>query len=216
MSSETAAASPSTPTLAQNTLMSPKVAIGVVNISRQLRLQARADAWIARELLRTAGTTLDQAVLSGTGANGQPLGLLNMTTSTQSGTALAWAGITAMKRTAAAANVDDAEIAFLGTPAVRELLEKREKASGSGIVWDGPTMAGCRAYASTDMPSATLLCGPLSRIIVGIWGDGLQVELNPFDGTLFKSGVVQARVLMGVDVAVECDPLAFCKAATIT
>jgi len=217
LASESTGATPSTPVIAQNGVMAPKTAIGVVQVSKQLSVQANAEAWVRRELLRTAGSVLDQAVINGAGTGGEPLGVLGIDgVGTQSGSSLAYAGIVAMKRLAAVANVRDGEIAFIGTPAVRELLEKREKASGSGMVWNGQEMAGVRAYASTDVPSATLLCGPLSQILVGMWGDGIELAVNPYDATLFKQGVIQVRVAMSVDVAVTCDPAAFTKATSIT
>lgn len=217
MTNETTAATPSQPVINQNITMAPRIAIGTVNVSRQLRLQSSADAFTARELMRTAGTIVDQAVINGPGTGGAPTGVLNTSgLSTQSGTSLAWAGIVAMKRMAAAANAPDDSITFLAPPAVRELLEKREVATGSGLVWQGNSMAGCRAIASTDVPASTLLCGPLSSVLLGLWTDGLEIQVSPYDPTQFRQGTIQVRVLLAVDVALMCDPAAFVKSTSIT
>ncbi len=215
LTNETAAITASTPSIGQ-VASTPKVAGALVNFSRHLKLQVNAESYVRRELLRTVGTALDQAVLNGSGAAGQPLGLLNTPgANTQSGTSLGQAGVAAMKRKVSAADAADNQIAFIGTPAVRELLETRERAAGSGYVWDSDRVASRPAFATTDMPAASLICGDWSAIYVPIWGSGIELEINPFDPTGFKVGTIQARALLAVDVVV-LHPTAFCLATSIT
>ncbi len=215
LSTEGSQITPSQPTLAQ-IVLTPKLVGGVVNFSRQLATQANAEAFVGRELMRTVGTALDQAVINGSGASGQPLGILSAAgVQTQSGTALN-AGVFAMKRKSAEANADDARISFLSTPAVRELLETRERATGGGrFVWDGETVADRAAYVSTDVPTASMLCGDFGTVYVGIWGEGFVLEINPYDPANFKTGVIQARIILSADVAV-LHPTAFVVATSIT
>ena len=215
LSTESSQATASQPTLAQ-VAMSPKTVGAVTVFSRQLGKQANAPRIVGRELLRTVGTTLDQAVISGSGASGQPLGLLNTTgVQTQSGATLN-AGVGTMKRKSAEANVNDEAISFLSTPAVRELLEGRERATGGGrFVWDKDQVADRQAYVSTDVPTATMICGAWALIYLGIWGQGFVLEVNPFDPAGFKAGLVQARMLFMCDVAV-LHPSAFVVASSIT
>ena len=75
LSTEGSQVPPSQTTLAQITI-TPKTVGAVVNFSRQLSLQANAESFVRRELLRTVATAIDLAVLNGSGAVGQPLGLL--------------------------------------------------------------------------------------------------------------------------------------------
>jgi len=217
ISTETSSATPSTPAIAQAAL-DPKTAIGIIQAPRSFLNQADPEAWIRRELLRTAGTIVDKAILNGSGAAGQPLGLLNAPgLSTQSGSSLGWTGVLHMKKLAADANVQDGSISFVSTTAVRELLEAREKATGGGrFVWEGGKISDCPAFATTDMPSATMLSGPMSEVMFGLWGSGMSVEVNPYEQTLFKSGTVQIRVVISCDVAIVCDRAAFTKATSIT
>jgi HK97 family phage major capsid protein len=217
MATEASQASPSTPALASTALV-PKTAIGVIQVSRQLWLQADAETYVRRLLTRTAAAIVDQAALNGSGVSGQPLGVLNATgLSTQSGTSLAWSGVLAMKGKAAAKNATESAIAFISTPAVRELLEGRERASGGGqFIWQDGKIAACSAFATTNMPTATMLSGPMSEILFGLWGVGLQIEVNPFDATLFKSGVRQVRVAVTCDVAIVGEAAAFTKSTSIT
>jgi hypothetical protein len=212
---ETTQISASTPALAQ-IASTPKVAIGVVQFSRQLKLQSNVEAYIRRELLKTAGTAIDQAVLSGSGASGAPLGVTNTPgIGTQSGTSLAHTGVTAMKTAVANANAQDESIAFVGTPTVRGLLEGRERATGLGFIWDKGLVASAPGYASTDVPASTLICGVWSTIVVPLYGAGIVLEFNPFDPTLFKQSIIQARVLVQCDVMVTY-PAAFSVASSVT
>lgn len=215
LATEGTGATASQPTLG-SIAFRPKTAAGLVTFSRQLNKQADVESYVRRELLRTVGTAVDQAVLTGTGASGQPTGLLNTPgLATQSGTALGQAGVVNMKQQAASANAADASIAFIGTPEVRELLETRERATGSGFVWDDDRVASRPAYVSTDVPSATLIAGDWSDVILGLWGAGFVFEVNPYDPTGFKAGTIQARVLVSLDVAIA-HPSAFCVASSIT
>lgn len=215
LSTETAQVTSSQPSLAQ-VAMSPKTVGDVIVFSRQLAKQTNADRIVGRELLRTLGTSIDQAVISGSSASGQPTGLLNTAgVQVQSGTTLN-AGISTMKRKSAEANVNDEAISFLSTPAVRELLEGRERSTGGGrFVWDKDQVADRRAFVSTDVPASTMVCGDWSLIYLGIWGQGFVLEVNPFDPTGFKTGTIQARMLVTCDVAV-LHPNGFVVASSIT
>jgi len=97
------------------------------------------------------------------------------------------------------------------------LLEGREKASGNGgFIWQDDKVAGCPSFATTTMPAATMLSGPMSGVTLGLWGNGLQIEVNPCDPALFKNGTVQVRVLVAVDVAITVDLSAYTLATSIT
>jgi len=204
-----------TPQLSQVSL-APKDLVGSLQYSRQFSKQANAPAFAARELLRTVGAAVDEAVIAGTGVSGQPTGIINTNgIQTQSGTTLN-SGVNTMKQKSAEANVTDENIAFLSTPAVRALLENRERVTGSGrFVWDKDQVADRAAHVSTDIPTATMLAGDFSLIYLGFWGAGLVLEINPYEQTNFRSGVIQARVLVSCDVAV-LHPGAFIVASSIT
>lgn len=213
---ETTEATDSTPTVQQVGMMA-KIGIGVINCSRNFMQQADPERWLQRELKRTAAAVIDAAVLSGSGVLGQPLGLCNVPgLSTQTGANLAWAGCLTMKEKASLANAQDGTVSYIGTPSVRALLEGREKASGSGFIWEDDKIAGCPSFATTVMPSATMLSGPMSGITLGIWTNGFEIEVNPYDTTMFKTGAVQVRVLVAVDVAVTVDLTSFTLAESIS
>jgi HK97 family phage major capsid protein len=196
--------------------ITPKTAGAFLEFSRNFSQQPQAEGYVRRELLGTVGEAVDAAVLSGTGSAGQPLGIVNVPgIGTTTGTSIAQAGVAEMKRKVSDANAPDAGIAFVGTPAVRELLEKRERATGLGFIWDGDKVVSRPAAVSTAVPTASLICAHWPSIHLLLWGAGFQFEVNPFDATGFKTGKIQARVLVSCDVAATY-PAAIVVASSIT
>ena len=211
---ETSQITPSAPTLGQIACTPKQVGI-LVNFSRQLSRQANAEPVIRRELMKTVGTAADQAVLNGTGTE-QPTGILQTSgIGTETGTSIAQAGVVSMKRKVADANAPDEDIAYISTPSIRELLEKRERSAGSGFIWDDDKVASRPGFVTTDMPASTMICGAWPLVWLGIWGNGFIIEINPYDSSGFKAGTIQVRILVSLDVAV-LHPSAFCKAESIT
>jgi hypothetical protein len=99
---------------------------------------------------------------------------------------------------------------------VRETLETRERATGGGrFVWQNDQVADRAAFVSTDVPTATMICGDFSLIYLGIWGAGLVLEINPYEQTNFRAGIIQARVLVSCDAA-SVHPSSFIVASSIT
>lgn len=206
----------STPTLGQVAL-APKSLGAFVDFSRQLALQANAEQFARMILLGALGQFLDKQVLQGTGATGQLLGLFNTPgLQTQSGTTLAHSGTTTMKKLASEAGARDEDLAFVSTPSVRQLLEIREKASGNGgFVWQGGAVADRPAFASNDCPAASMVCGPWPQIVVGVFGPGVTLEINPYEQTKFEQGIIEARIVLDADMGV-IRPSAFVKSEAIT
>ncbi len=214
LSNEGAATTASQPVLGDLAL-TPKTVGIYFRVSRQLLLQGggAVERYVRREMLRTVAAAIDAAVLNGSGAAGQPLGVLGTAgVQSQSGTSLGHAGLSTMKKLAAEANAADEALAFIATPAVRQILEARERSAGSGFCWEAGRVADLPAFATTSMPTATLVVGPWANVILGIWG-GLTVEVNPYEN--FPSGIVGMRLLASIDVAVTY-PQAFVKASSIT
>jgi hypothetical protein len=84
-----------------------------------------------------------------------------------------------------------------------------------GTIWDDNRIAGCPGYATTDLPTGALICGAFPFVTLGLWGAGVIIELNPYDPTLFKTGQMQARVIVQCDVMVV-HPAAFVLSASVS
>jgi HK97 family phage major capsid protein len=196
--------------------LSPKNLGCYVEMSRSLLLQSQiAERYARTVLLGALGQFFDKQILQGVGSNGELLGLFNVSgLGTQAGTSISQSGVTSMAQKSSEAGVRDAELAFISTPAVRQLLQIREKASGNGgFVWQNDTVADRRAFASNECGSAAMVCGPWPRAIVGMWGPGPQIEVNPY--AQFQAGIVGVRVLLSADWS-PVFPGAFVKSTSIT
>ena len=193
--------------------LSPKTAGAYTEMSRLLQLQsAQADPLVRRDLLRTVGALLDRAVLNGSGISGEPAGVIGLAdVNTQSGSSLSQSGVATMKQKCAEGNAPDDALAFVGTPAVRQLLEARERATGLGFIWDNDRVVS--PFATTAMQTGSLIVGPWLDVVVGMWGPGFEVAVNRF--TNFPAGIVGVACFLTCDVGVR-NPAAFCTSTSIT
>lgn len=194
----------------------PKHAGSRVPYSRQLLLQAPSLGQIVRDqLLGAVADLLGAAAISGTGASGQPTGLLNTAgVGSVSGAGLTHAGVLEMRRRCIAGGARETALSWIGAPTVQETLGSRERAVGGGrFVWDADGVLGRTAHATAACPSGTLVVGPWEEIVVCVWSNSLVVELDPV--TNFRSGKIVARILAEVDV-VCLAPGAFCVSSSIT
>jgi HK97 family phage major capsid protein len=199
-----------------STSLMPKVCAVTVSFSHQFQRQAPAVEMLLRQqLLGAVGELLDGAFLTGSGNSGQPLGLLataNINTAT--GTSLALAGLLEMREEVIAAGGREENLRWIGASTVQELLGVRERvANGGRMLWDDNGILGRPAHATRLAPAATLVCGDFTRAIVGLWGVGVRVEIDPYSA--FTTGVLSARVVLDVDFAFP-QPAAFSVAASIT
>ncbi|HMS82266.1 MAG TPA: phage major capsid protein [Nitrospira sp.] len=221
LSTETSQAVESTPTFLQ-IASSPKTCSAYSEISQRLLQQGgpAGEAIITGVIADDLAVTVDGAVISGTGASGQPTGILNTSgIGTVPGFSLGYAGLLAAQKTVADANsiVNVGAVGYATTPAVSELLKGRQRFSGAdsplwrGALHDGE-VEGVRAIASKQIPSATLLYGDWSTLLIPEWGV-LAIEVNPFAD--FKSAVVGIRALWAVDVIVQ-NPTSFVAITSIS
>lgn len=219
LGNETTQITESAPTIVQIAL-SPKNVGAYTEISRQLLLQSSPDAEgvVTADLARVVATAADLAVLNGSGASGQPEGILQTSgIGSVTGTSLGFAGVLEFQSDVATANVEPTRGGYVTTPAVASLMAQRVKFSNTasplwdGNLWDG-NMCGFPAMSSNQMPAATMLFGDFSDTIVGEWGV-LEVEVNPYAN--FQAGIIGVRAIYSLDVAVT-RPFSYSSASSIT
>jgi hypothetical protein len=179
----------------------PKTIAALVTFSRQLALQANpaAERVLTDELARAVGAAVDDAVFNGTGAAGQPTGLLNVAnTQSASGATIAWTSITDMIKDTTAAGAPMVAPGFAATGAVREVLMNREITASSGVVFtqDANRLAGYPLEASKTGPTGALIFTDWSNVYLPLWGL-LEILVDPFTG--FKSGLISMRAMLHVD-----------------
>ncbi len=200
--------------------LSPKTVGAYTEISRQLLLQSSpaAESIVNRDLSAIVALAVDQAAINGSGASGQPTGIINTAgIGSVTGTSIAYAGILEFQTDVASNNVQPVRGGYATTAAVAALLMQRVKFSSTasplweGNVWDG-NVAGFPAMSSAQIPSANILFGDWNECVIGEWGV-LEVEVNPYAN--FQAGIIGVRALYSVDVAVR-RPFAFSLATSVT
>jgi len=215
LASETPAAVTETPPTLGAASLTPKTAMALVKFSMQLLKQgAAAEMFIRAMLLRAVGELLDKVFFAGAGGS-EPLGLLKTPgVGTQSGTGLALAGLLAMQETILLAGGREDSLRTISHPTTQKLLAARQTATGtSGFLWDAAGVLGKPAHATRNAPASTLVMGDFSQAIVGIFGPGIRIDIDPSQD--FNSGGLVARVLLMCDVAFP-RPDAFCVATSVT
>jgi HK97 family phage major capsid protein len=200
--------------------LTPKSVGAYTEISRQLLLQSSpgAEGIVSNDLSRVVALAADLAVINGSGASGQPTGIINTAgIGSVTGTTLGYPGILEFQTDVAGSNVTPASGGYVTTPAVAALMMQRVKFTNTasplweGNVWDG-SMSGFNAMSSNQMPAANMLFGDWAEVVVGEWGV-LEIEVNPYAN--FQAGIVGVRAIYSLDVAVQ-RPFAFALATTIT
>jgi HK97 family phage major capsid protein len=211
LSNELTQAAEQTPTTAQVAL-TPKTTSAFVEFSRQLLVQSNASIVLGRHLSAALAAAVDAAALAGSGASGQPTGLLNTAgVNSITGTSIAWTGILDFIVNSGVANLD--VTGFATTPAIYKLLASRVRLTGGSIpiIHDG-LIDGRPALHSTSVPSASLFAGPWPELWIGEWG-AVDVSFDPY--TKFTSAIIGVRAMFSLDIAVRYPP-AFSIASAIT
>lgn len=215
LSSETTSTPETQPVIGQ-LMLRPKSVSVYTEVARQLLAQASpaAEAAIARYIQAETAKALDAAVFNGSGGSGQPRGILNTAgIGTASGTALSWSTVCTLEQSVVGSVGSDRQIAWIGGAGTRTTLAKRERAAGSGFIWDANRIGGAPAYASGGIATDGLMLGVWSALAVGLWGDSIQIEVNPFAN--FQAGIVAMRIILSADVAVM-NPAYFSAVSSVT
>lgn len=219
LSTESTGITESQPTFVQ-VAMTPKNVGGYTEISRQLLLQSdpSAEGLVMADLAAVVSLAIDLAGLNGSGASGQPTGILQTSgIGSVTGTSLDYADIIEFMTDTATGNALSDSSGYATTPAVAGLLMQRVKFSSTASpIWEGKlqngNINGYRAMASNQMPTATMLFGDYSKTVIGEWGV-LEIEVNPFAN--FAAGIIGVRAFASVDVVVRY-PTAYSAASSIT
>lgn len=221
LSTETSQAAESTSSFTQVS-GTPKTAASYSEISEKLLKQSNpaAEGIVTRGLAADLAVGVDAAAVNGTGANGQPTGILQTSgIGSVSGTALGYAGLVEAQTDIADNNavLDPNALGYCTTPLIAQVLKGRQRfTSTDSPLWKGAIHAGeiegVQALSTKNMPANTLLYGDWSSVIVAEWGV-LIVELNPFAD--FRAGIVGVRALWSVDVLVQ-QPVSFTPITSIT
>jgi HK97 family phage major capsid protein len=205
--------------------MSPKSLGAYTDMTRQLILQSTPaiETLVRNDLARIIAIAIDLAALHGTGADGQPTGLENVTgigsvVGGPAGADPTWKHMIDLWKEVAVDNAAFGTLGYLTNSATVGKLAATEKfANGSKmVVEDLPdamgfaAIGGQRCGVSNQVESSnskggtdnlsSAFYGNWADLLIGLWG-GLDILVNPYTGT--GTGTVRIEMYQSVDVAVR-------------
>lgn len=182
--------------------LEPKHVGGKTEMSRQLIQQSSPaiEQLIRDDLAFLIAKQIDTAIIAGTGATNQPLGVLNMT-GVQSGllATLNWPAVLAF-----AQKLEDAEVfggTWLTNAAVKNKFAATLKEAGlPGYLLEAGRVAERAMVTSKAVPANTVVLGDFSQILLGVWSE-LDILVNPFAEPAYSRGGVVVRAMATVGTA---------------
>lgn len=220
---EATAAAERTPTFDQVDLI-PKTVGAWVKITRRLMLQSSIDieALVRRDLALQLTLAIDRACIDGTGASGEPRGILNTSgIGSVASSATLWDDMVDLETEVAQDNADVGDLAYATNAKVVGLMKKSIKGgTGSGrFVMEGPDVNGYAVRRSNQFPSDLgagsdnlVIFGNWADLMVGLWG-ALDINVDPF--TESTAGNTRITALQEADCAVR-HPESFAAMSDLT
>jgi HK97 family phage major capsid protein len=209
LANETTAATESDQVFSQMAL-TPRNVAAYTEVSRQLMMQSdpSAEMLVMNDLAAVVALAVDNASINGSGAAGQPLGIVNTGgIGSVTGTSLAYAGVLEFQTDVMTANalINMGTAGYVATPIVAGLLAGRSRFTNTDTpLWEGNLMdgrvAGFRGMSSTQIAAGRMLFGDWSQLVIGEWGT-LEVDVNPYAN--FPAGISGIRAFYSVDVGVR-------------
>lgn len=208
--------------------LSPKTVGARSQMTRNMMMQSTPDIEmvVRNDLAAQLALAIDLAAIAGTGANGQPTGILNTAgigsvVGGTNGAAITIDHLIDLETSVTAANADEGNLAYLSNSKVVGALKKLKSTTGQYLWTDYPggqrsgTPGEINGYsvARSNQVSSTLtkgtssgvasavLFGNWSELIIGEWGV-LEILPNPY-GSGYNNGSVDIRALQSVDMGVR-------------
>ena len=188
--------------------LSPNFVAAYTEISRKLKLQSSAEAIVMLDLAASIAVEVDRVVIAGSGASGEPVGILYATgVGAVDGTSLGYAGLLECQNSVlnASALVNFDAMGYATTPDVASLLMQRQRFAGTDSpLWTGSMavgeVSGVRGLSSLQVPEANLIFGDWSQAVIAEWGV-LEVAVNPYAN--FRAGVIGIRGIYHTDIGLR-------------
>lgn len=188
--------------------LTPKTISAKTGYSRQMLLQGNPDveALVMSDLAINIALGIDKAAFSGTGADGQPKGILTTTgigavTCTTASGGLTNDKVIDLETSVADANADAENMHYISGAVVTGKMKKKAIEAGQTdkILMQGE-VNGYAHTRSNQVPASTLAFGDFSQVITGLWG-GLDIMIDNI--TNADSGGIIIRAFQSVDIGVR-------------
>lgn len=187
--------------------LTPKQIGAFTDMTRQLRQQSSMDVenMIRDDLGQAIALAIDLGGLEGSGASGQPTGLLNQGSLTKV-TAFAaanptFAEVVTLETAVANANALMGNLAYISRTNMIGAMKTTEKASGTAqFLTDGTSLNGHRLVSSNQGTDGNIYFGNWNDLLLGFWS-GLDLLVDPY--SLSNTGSVRVNAFQTCDVAVR-------------
>jgi HK97 family phage major capsid protein/HK97 family phage prohead protease len=199
---------------------SPKSLAAYTDITRRSMHQVTPDAelLVRNDLLKAVATAMDLSCLYGTGADGQPKGLVNQTGLSAielAGAFPTFAEYVELETLIAAADADVDSMAYILNAKARGNAKTSQKFPGTptgATIWEaGNTINGYNADVTNQVADGDVFFGDFSSMVIAMWG-GLDLMVDPY--SLSTSGGTRLVVFQDVDINVRhVESFAYAKKA---
>ena len=204
--------------------LEPKTVGALTAFSRNLALQSNPsiESLLRDDISAVVGLAVDKALLHGTAAAKQPVGILNVVgIQTGSLATLSWAAIVALLEKLGLENINPNAVVTHAKAATKLQTTIKDSVAGGEYLMQGGRVAGLPAYVTNQLEAKTgtpdkgrVLVGDFSQMVIGEWG-ATEVLANPYAAGYYEKGDVQLRIMHTMDAVVR-HPKAFVVADDMT
>ena len=197
--------------------LEPKTVGALTAFSRNLALQSNPsiEALLRDDISAVVGLAVDKALLHGTAAAKQPVGILNVVgIQTGSLATLSWAAIVAMLEKLGLENITPNAVLTHAKASTKLQTTLKDASAGSVYLMDGGRVAGLPAYVTNQLDAKAgspakgrVIAGDFSQIVIGEFGV-TEILANPYAAGYYEKGDVQLRIMHTMDAVVR-HPKAF-------
>ncbi|MBS0348289.1 MAG: phage major capsid protein [Proteobacteria bacterium] len=197
--------------------LEPKHVGALSAISRQLLQQSNPsiEQLIRDDISAVVGLAVDKALLHGTAAAKQPVGILNVAgIQTANLATLSWAAVVAMLEKLGLENITPNAILTHAKVATKLQTTLKDAASGAAYLLQGGRMADLPVHVTNQLDAKAgspakgrLIAGDFSQLVIGEWG-ATEILANPYAAGYYEKGDIQLRILHTMDAVVR-EPKAF-------
>ena len=204
--------------------MAPKHVGALSALSRQLIQQANPaiEQLVRDDMSAVVSLAVDKALLHGTAAAKQPVGVLNVAgIQTASLATLDWDAIVAMLEKLGLEYITPNAIVTHAKVATKLQTTLKDSVTGAEYLMQGGRVAGLPCHVTNQLDAKAgspatgrLIAGDFSQLVIGEWG-ATEILANPYAAGYYEKGDVQLRILHTMDAVVR-HPKAFVVADDVT
>lgn len=209
---------------------SPHICGLLTTWSRKTMMQSNPsiEQLVRADFTAKLAAAIDLAGIAGTGATGQPTGILGsgINEETLSGNAVTWDNVLGMIAQVQGADVRGGRFGWTFNSFVQAYLRGMLKVTAGEIyIMEEPnSLAGypveitsqMEGYNGSPAVAGSMLFGDFSQVILAFWGDGgADILVNPYESTAYHRGNVLIRAFVDCDVLIR-HPEGFCFCEGIT